>query len=195
MQSTRPRSFAGGTIVDGTGAPPFSGDVVITGDRIVFVGELQASQVRTVRSIPEYEFIDCAGCDLRRDLSMRIVTPTCKSSENRTEKLLQGVTTEVVGNCGFSAYPVPENPQVFRDFANGILCGDDTMGHGTPPPSISRPRESRRSRTSLPLSATDPCESKSPAIPAEHSRPASWRRCAACSTKHSRKAPAGSPPG
>jgi dihydroorotase/N-acyl-D-amino-acid deacylase len=45
--------------------------------------------------------------------------------KNRTEKLLQGVTTEVVGNCGFSAYPVSENPQVLRDFANGILCGDD----------------------------------------------------------------------
>jgi N-acyl-D-amino-acid deacylase len=41
---------------------------------------------------------------------------------------LQGVTTEVVGNCGFSAYPLPENPQVLRDFANGILCGDNSWG-------------------------------------------------------------------
>ena len=29
-----------------------------------------------------------------------------------TEKLVQGVTTEVVGNCGFSPFPLPANPRV-----------------------------------------------------------------------------------
>ena len=46
---------------------------------------------------------------------------------NKREKLLQGVTSEVVGNCGFSAYP-NARPGELREFGNGILCGDDAWG-------------------------------------------------------------------
>jgi dihydroorotase/N-acyl-D-amino-acid deacylase len=48
--------------------------------------------------------------------------------EGRREKLLQGVTTEVVGNCGFSAYPKGTHANALRSFANGIFCGGDTWG-------------------------------------------------------------------
>ncbi|MFN7993279.1 MAG: amidohydrolase family protein [Bryobacteraceae bacterium] len=48
--------------------------------------------------------------------------------EPRPEKILQGVTTEVVGNCGFSPYPAPPDPRPLREFANGIFCGDETWG-------------------------------------------------------------------
>src|SRR5690606_34395668 len=40
----------------------------------------------------------------------------------------QGVTTEVIGNCGFSAYPPARDAASLRAFANGILCGDDSWG-------------------------------------------------------------------
>ncbi|HYO80448.1 MAG TPA: amidohydrolase family protein, partial [Bryobacteraceae bacterium] len=46
----------------------------------------------------------------------------------RREKLAQGVTTEVVGNCGFSAHPPSPDPRELRAFANGILSGGDTWG-------------------------------------------------------------------
>ena len=48
--------------------------------------------------------------------------------EKRTEKSRQGVTAEVVGNCGFSPYPGSPDPAALRSFANGILCGDGTWG-------------------------------------------------------------------
>ena len=46
---------------------------------------------------------------------------------NKPEKLLQGVTSEVVGNCGFSPYP-NGRPDDLRGFANGILFGDNGWG-------------------------------------------------------------------
>ncbi len=117
----------GGTIVDGTGAPPFSGDVVISGDRIVFAGKAQeARSAYPVNS--QTQLIDCVGSIVAPGFIDAHSHSDLQVIQNRTEKLLQGVTTEVVGNCGFSAYPVPENPQIFRDFANGILCGDDALG-------------------------------------------------------------------
>jgi dihydroorotase/N-acyl-D-amino-acid deacylase len=48
--------------------------------------------------------------------------------EQRPEKVLQGVTAEVVGNCGFSAFPMSGNGAELRDFGNGILHGDQAWG-------------------------------------------------------------------
>jgi N-acyl-D-amino-acid deacylase len=116
--------LTGGTIVDGTGARSFSGEVVIRDGRIVSVGARKPG----TRESAEYNVIDCKDCviapgfiDVHSHSDLQVL-------ENQPEKLLQGVTTEVVGNCGFSPYPVPENPQVLREFANGILCGDDKWG-------------------------------------------------------------------
>jgi N-acyl-D-amino-acid deacylase len=127
MTQTTGAILTGGTIVDGTGAPSISGEVVIRDGWIVSVGNPQSSR-SVVKGDPEYNVVDCRGCviapgfiDVHSHSDLQVL-------ENRTEKLLQGVTTEVVGNCGFSAYPLPENPQALRDFANGILCGDNSWG-------------------------------------------------------------------
>jgi N-acyl-D-amino-acid deacylase len=116
----------GGLVVDGTGTTPVSGDVVIQGDRIVSVGKTQSVSARSGNA--KFEVIDCTGCVVSPGFIDAHSHSDLQLLENRTEKLLQGVTTEVVGNCGFSAYPTPENPQVLRDFANGILHGNDTWG-------------------------------------------------------------------
>ena len=116
--------FTGGTIVDGTGGPPIRGEVVILGDRIVSAGSTGLG----IADYAEYNVLDCRGCMIAPGFIDAHSHSDLQVLENRTEKLLQGVTAEVVGNCGFSAYPSPENPQVLRDFANGILCGDDSWG-------------------------------------------------------------------
>jgi dihydroorotase/N-acyl-D-amino-acid deacylase len=117
----------GGTIVDGTGSPPFLGEVVVAGDRIVSAGDRKSQRPAELANA-EYKAIDCTGCIIAPGFIDAHSHSDLQILENRTEKLLQGVTAEVVGNCGFSAYPLPEDPQVLRDFANGILCGDDKWG-------------------------------------------------------------------
>lgn len=89
----------GGTIVDGTGAPAFTGDVAIRGDTIAAVGTIGADQGRRV--------IDAAGLhvapgfiDIHTHSDGGILEyPGAES------RVLQGVTTEVTGNCGSSAAP------------------------------------------------------------------------------------------
>ncbi len=119
--------LSGGMIVDGTGAPGFSGQVAICDGKIAAVTRTDAPNPGALDRL-EHTLIDCAGCvvapgfiDIHSHSDLKVI-------ENRTEKVLQGVTAEVVGNCGFSPYPVPDNPQILRDFANGILCGDNNWG-------------------------------------------------------------------
>jgi N-acyl-D-amino-acid deacylase len=112
--------FKGGTVIDGTGSPPSSGDVLISGGTIERVGVFETPVDARV--------IDCRGLavapgfiDSHSHLDLQVL-------ENRREKVAQGVTAEVVGNCGFSPYPAPLDRKLIHDFANGIFCGGADWG-------------------------------------------------------------------
>ncbi len=88
------------TIFDGTGGPRCQGDVGVTGDRIVAVGDLGAASadreiIASGKALAP-GFIDAHTHDDRAVLCGPSCT-LCKSS--------QGVTTVVVGNCGVSLAP------------------------------------------------------------------------------------------
>jgi N-acyl-D-amino-acid deacylase len=88
------------TIIDGTGAASRRGDIGISGDRIVAVGDLGgASADREIMAGGKAVapgFIDSHTHDDRAVLC----GPACM-----TCKISQGVTTVVVGNCGVSLSP------------------------------------------------------------------------------------------
>lgn len=92
-----------GWIIDGTGSQRWRGDIGIANDRIVAMGDLQASHVQARQVVDAHDkvvapgFIDTHGHD---DL-MFIEQPGLEW------KTSQGVTTVVVGNCGVSAAPRP----------------------------------------------------------------------------------------
>jgi N-acyl-D-amino-acid deacylase len=103
--------ITGGQVIDGTGATARRADVGVTGDRIVRVGDLAAE--------PAGRTIDATG---------RTVTPGFIDMHSHSDwrlwdnrraesKIRQGVTTEVVGNCGFSPAPVSE---AFREEMKGF---------------------------------------------------------------------------
>ncbi len=84
----------GGWAIDGTGNPAFPADIAIKGDSIVEVGLLHGAQAETV--------IDAMG---------KLVTPgfvdvhshtdsTIQSNRDACSTIRQGITTEIVGNCG-----------------------------------------------------------------------------------------------
>ncbi|WP_414474826.1 N-acyl-D-amino-acid deacylase family protein [Microvirga sp. M2] len=89
------------SIVDGTGADRFEGDVAIRADRIVHVGLLGDATAETsfdaAGLVVAPGFIDAHTHDDRLLLSDPEMTP----------KVSQGVTTVVGGNCGISLAPMP----------------------------------------------------------------------------------------
>lgn len=110
----------GGTVVDGTGKPPCAASVHLRGERIAQIGQFEPP--------PHAETIDCAGMTVAPGFIDSHTHSDLQVIEGRREKLRQGVTTEVIGNCGFSAYPPARDPAELREFANGIFCGDDQWG-------------------------------------------------------------------
>jgi len=90
----------GGMILDGTGAPAFRGDLGIVGDAIVALGEIAPQQGRRVLDASGLHV--CPGfIDIHSHSDGDIVAyPTADS------RALQGVTTEITGNCGSSAAPL-----------------------------------------------------------------------------------------
>ena len=90
----------GGHVVNGTGAPWFEADVGIDNDRVATVGHLGGARARRV--------IDAQGCvvapgfiDMHSHSDFNLmVDPRAES------KIRQGVTTEVVGQCGISGAPM-----------------------------------------------------------------------------------------
>ena len=103
-------------VIDGTGAPWFRADVLVSGGRIAAVAPtLAAPGARVVEARDRYlapGFID-AHC---HDDLVFLREPT------RPEKVLQGVTSIVVGNCSFSLYPTrPASAEALRLHFSGLL--------------------------------------------------------------------------
>jgi len=86
-------------VVDGTGAPWFVADVLLRGGHIAKLGKsIEPESAHVIEAKGLYlapGFIDAHCHD---DL-------ICLREPERVEKIAQGVTTLVVGNCSFSLYP------------------------------------------------------------------------------------------
>src|SRR5215471_6444709 len=115
--------FSGGTIIDGTGMPPRRGDLLISGQTIAETGSFETPT--DARVIP------CDGLAVAPGFIDSHSHSDLQVLENRREKVAQGVTAEVVGNCGFSTYPAPVNLKLLHDFSNGIFCGNQDWGWPT----------------------------------------------------------------
>ncbi len=110
----------GASVIDGTGAPGARADVGVSDDLIAAVGDLSresaGSTLRAAGRVLAPGFID-----MHSHSDWRLW-------ENRRaeSKIRQGVTTEVVGNCGFSPAPVSaEFLDDLRGFALYVPNGMD----------------------------------------------------------------------
>lgn len=108
------------SLIDGTGMPPVCGDLLIVDDRIAEIGHFQASA-----NIP---VLDCIGLTATPGFIDAHSHSDLQVLQGRMEKTRQGVTSEVVGNCGFSPYPMAHHADAVHQFANGILCGGNHWG-------------------------------------------------------------------
>src|SRR5882762_518979 len=104
----------GGTVIDGSGRPGAIGDVAVRNGRIAALG----------RSLPagSGKVIDAEGLavapgfiDIKTHSDFTLpINPKAES------KVRQGVTTEIIGHCGFSVAPVlPGKAQLLADYLSG----------------------------------------------------------------------------
>jgi len=91
--------FKNGLVVDGSGSPPFEGDVAVAGGRVRQVGRLKPRP--GVRTIDIRDHIIAPGfVDMHAHSDLALLTHPMAEA-----KLMQGVTTEVIGQDGLSFAP------------------------------------------------------------------------------------------
>ena len=120
MNSELDLIIAGGTIIDGTGAQRYRGDIRIAGGEIAEIGE------------------ELAGTGVPIDAKGLIVAPgvidihghsnaTVYKNPSFESKIFQGITTEVWGNCGHSFAPIleGENQELVKKILSSSLGAED----------------------------------------------------------------------
>jgi N-acyl-D-aspartate/D-glutamate deacylase len=95
----------GGSLVDGTGAPPRTQDIAVSAGRIAGIGDLRSTEAA--------KRLDVAGLTVAPgfiDIHSHsdFLVPAQEHGEILAPFLGQGITTIVTGNCGYS--PAPVNP-------------------------------------------------------------------------------------
>ena len=90
----------GAEILDGSGAPTTRGDVAIVGDRIAAVGRAEGARAKRVVNAMERAvapgFVDIhSHSDYHYFLAPQVES-----------QVMQGVTCEIIGNCGYAAAPI-----------------------------------------------------------------------------------------
>jgi len=109
-----------GTLYDGTGGQPDQGDLLIQEERIVAMG-------RSMPSLPDAQVIDCTGLCVAPgfiDAHSHNDFFADRGAEYFSPFVEQGITTQVVGNCGFSPFGF-ERDTPFRELIGGGLFSMD----------------------------------------------------------------------
>ncbi len=105
-------------IVDGTGNPWFKGDVGIENGKITAIGDLTGAPTKRTLNV-DGKVLAPGFIDLHShsDFTTAIFP--------RAESMVrQGVTTELVGNCGLSPFPIePSHFELLQTYTGFIDCG------------------------------------------------------------------------
>jgi len=104
-----------GRIIDGSGNPWFYGDLGIQGDRIGAVGNLDNAEA--CRVIDAEDRFVCPGfIDMHSHSDVMLL-----ANPRHEPKIMQGVTTDVIGVDGLSYAPLsPDNLQMVRRYLPGL---------------------------------------------------------------------------
>jgi N-acyl-D-amino-acid deacylase len=108
------------TIVDGTGATPRAGSVAVKADRIEALGEVEgdaAVEIDALGHAVAPGFVDVHAHD----------DAAVVRSPAMDFKIMQGVTTDVVGNCGAGVTPVSDAFRAYFPVGYGPILGDSEL--------------------------------------------------------------------
>lgn len=117
-----------GLIYDGLGNEPIKADIGVSGGKIKTIGKIEDGQackvIKATGEVVSPGFIDFHS---HADLALL-------NQPESYAKVLQGVTTEVIGNCGFSPAPsAPATMDLLRTYLLPTLGKTDTWNWSTFP--------------------------------------------------------------
>ncbi|MDP7090577.1 MAG: amidohydrolase family protein, partial [Dehalococcoidia bacterium] len=108
----------GGTVVDGTGAPPIKADIGITGERITAVGDIPETTSESSR------LVDATGLHISPgfiDVHSHADAALLNDGQHASG-IRQGITTEIISPDGLTLAPLsPKNYEMYRWYLSGIL--------------------------------------------------------------------------
>jgi N-acyl-D-amino-acid deacylase len=104
-------AIRGGTILDGRGGAPFPADVGVTGDRVSHIGDLAGNAREEIDATGLFVSPGFIDIHSHSDYTL-LVDPRAVSA------VYQGVTLEVVGNCGHGCFPIGD-PELARSAIYG----------------------------------------------------------------------------
>ena len=119
----------GGMILDGTGVAPVPGDLAVRDGRIASITTRHSGPARRVIDATA-QVVAPGFIDIKTHSDFTL--PYAPRAES---KILQGVTTDVVGHCGFSLAPVtPGRAGLLQEYLAGFAPWIDVhwMQHFTP---------------------------------------------------------------
>ncbi|MBM3775571.1 MAG: amidohydrolase family protein [Acidobacteria bacterium] len=114
-----------GLLFDGSGMPAAPASLLIRAERIESIGRLAGP--------PDCEVIDCAGLAVAPGFIDVHSHSDAEVLERLPNKVLQGITTEIVGNCGYSISP-PSRASSGSRARSSTPMPDSRM----PPPTSTR---------------------------------------------------------
>ena len=107
----------GGRVLDGTGSPDVPADLAVQDGKIAVVGQLGAAEAR--------ETLDVTGLTIAPGF-VDVHTHSDAlpfAADPLPAKILQGVTTEITGNCGSTPFPLePETAHLLREHHAGLFA-------------------------------------------------------------------------
>jgi len=112
----------GGRIIDGSGSPWYYGDVGICGERIAAIGKLDQVEARQVIEA-DGRVVSPGFIDMHSHSDIMLL-----ANPKHEPKVMQGVTTDVVGLDGLSYAPLsPANLQMMRRYLSALNGNPDIL--------------------------------------------------------------------
>lgn len=118
----------GGTLVDGTGQPGSPGDVAVGDGKILALGAIERAEPK--------EVIDATGLvvtpgfvDVHSHGDLILAWPSERRLELLEGRIAQGITTEIVGNCGLGAAPLYGESEGLLPALNGWMSPGSFRWH------------------------------------------------------------------